>query len=156
MTALPVKKTTPFAPAPFFNAFAPLQREIDRVFEDFTPGFWTGARLADVHCKMNLAETKTGFELTFELPGLEEKDVNVEIADGVLTVSGEKTFDTERKDKTYRTVERGYGAFSRSVELPAGARPDQIKAELAKGVLTVTVPTAPKAEPKKIAISATA
>ena len=153
MTAVPVKKTSA-VPVPFFNVFAPLQREIDRVFEDFTPGFWTGASAADVRCKMNLAETKQGLELTFELPGLEEKDVNVEISDGTLTVSGEKKFESEQKDKNYRVVERGYGSFSRSVELPAGVKADQIKAELAKGVLTVTIPAAPKAEPKKIAVKA--
>jgi len=156
MTAVPVKKTTAFTPAPFFNVFAPLQREIDRVFDDFTPSFWTGSGLNEVRCKVNLAETKTGLELTVELPGLDEKDVNIDIADGLLTISGEKTFEAERKDKTFRTVERGYGAFSRSFELPPVVEADQIKATLAKGVLTVTIPTAPKAEPKKIAVTATA
>jgi HSP20 family protein len=73
-----------------------------------------------------------------------------------LTVSGEKKFESEQKDKNYRMVERGYGSFTRSIELPAGVKADQIKAQLAKGVLTVTVPTAPKAEPKKIEVKATA
>ncbi|HXQ46825.1 MAG TPA: Hsp20/alpha crystallin family protein, partial [Caulobacteraceae bacterium] len=111
MTAVPVKKTTgtPIA-SPFFNVFAPLQREIDRVFEDFGPTFWTGSNLAEVRCKMNLAETKDGLELTVELPGLEEKDVNVEVSDGLLRVSGEKKFESEQKDKNYRMVERGYGS----------------------------------------------
>ncbi len=157
MTAVPVKTTTANAtPLPFFNVFAPLQHEINRVFEDFAPSFFTGANLAEVRCKMNLAETKDGLELTFELPGLDEKDVAVEIADGVLTISGEKKFETERKDKTFRTVERGYGSFSRSIELPAGVKPEEIKASLAKGVLTVTVPAAPRAEPQKIAVKAAA
>ena len=126
------------------------------MFEDFAPNFWTGSNVADVRCKMNLAETKDGFELTVELPGLEEKDVNVEVSDGLLTVSGEKKFESEQKDKNYRMVERGYGSFSRSIELPAGVKADQIKAALAKGVLTVTIPAAPKAEPKKIEVKATA
>ena len=90
------------------------------MFEDFAPSSWPGAKLIDVRCKMNLAETKDGLELTVELPGLEEKDVNIEISDGVLTVSGEKEFESEQKDKNYRMVERGYGSFSRSIELPAG------------------------------------
>ena len=128
MTAVPVKKMTgALTASPFFNAFAPLQREIDRVFEDFVPSFWSGGGPVDVRCKMNLAETKDGLELTVELPGLEEKDVNVEVSDGVLTVSGEKKFESEQKDKNYHMVERGYGSFSRSIDLPAGVqgRPDQ-------------------------------
>jgi len=153
MTAVPVKKTTA-TPVPFFNVFAPLQREIDRVFEDFTPGLWASASANDLRCKMNLAETKDGLELTVELPGLEEKDVSVEVSDGMLTVSGEKKFESEQKDKNYRMVERGYGSFSRSIELPAGAKAEQIKASLAKGVLTVTIPAAPRTEPKKIEVKA--
>jgi HSP20 family protein len=155
MTAVPVKKMTgALTVSPFFNAFAPLQREIDRVFEDFVPSFWPSANPVDVRCKLNLAETKDGLELTVELPGLEEKDVNVEVSDGVLTVSGEKKFESEQKDKNYRMVERGYGSFSRSIELPAGVKADQIKAALAKGVLTVTIPAAPTVAPKKIEVKA--
>jgi HSP20 family protein len=142
-------------PAPFASVFGSLQREIDRLFEDFTPVFATSRPGgSDVRCKMNLAESKDGLELTVELPGLEEKDVNVSIADGVLTVSGEKKFESETKDKNYHFVERGYGSFSRSITLPDGVKADQIKASLAKGVLKVTAPTPAKQEPKKIAIHA--
>ena len=90
-----------------FGMFGSLQREIDRLFDDFAPGFAAplGRSFADVKCRMDLAETKDGLELSVELPGLEEKDVEVSVADGVLTVSGEKKFETEHKDKTY-----GYNA----------------------------------------------
>lgn len=148
---IPVKQPATQA-APFASVFGSLQREIDRLFEDFTPVFAAGRAGADVKCKMDLAETKDGLELTVELPGLEEKDVNVSIADGVLTVSGEKKFESEQKDKNYHFVERGYGSFSRSIALPDGVQADQIKASLAKGLLKVTVPTPAKAEPKKIAV----
>jgi HSP20 family protein len=151
---IPVKKPAALG-APFAGAFGSLQREIDRLFEDFTPAFATGrAAAADIKCKMDLAETRDGLELTVELPGLEEKDVNVSFADGLLTVSGEKKVESEQKDKNYHFVERGYGSFSRSIALPEGVQPDQIKASLAKGVLKVTVPTPAKTEPKQIAIQA--
>ena len=136
--------------------FGSLQREVDRLFEDFSPSFGVGRSLADVRCRMDLAETKDGLELSVELPGLEEKDVQVSVADGLLTVSGEKKFESEQKDKSYRFVERGYGAFSRSIELPPGANADQIKATLAKGVLKVAIPTQAKPEPKKIDVKAQA
>lgn len=150
---IPVKHRSA-EPRSFGGVLGSLQREIDRLFEDFipTPGR-QGA--ADVRCSMDLAETKDGLELTVELPGMDEKDVQVSVSDGLLTVSGEKRFETEEKDKNYHFVERGYGSFSRSVELPPGAKPEEVKATLSKGVLKVTVPTSPKPEAKKIEVHAT-
>ncbi len=150
---VPVKQGAAAAPTRAFSSvFGSLQREIDRLFDDFAPTFATSHATAEVKCKMDLAETKDGLELTVELPGLEEKDVEVTVSDGVLTVSGEKKFETEEKDKTYRFVERGYGAFARSVALPEGAKAEDIKASMSKGVLKVTVPTPVKPEPKKIEV----
>ena len=151
-TQVPVKQGALAAMRPAFSAFGSLQREIDRLFEDFSPSLSFGRGLADIKARMDLAETKDGLELTVELPGLEEKDVEVQISDGVLTVSGEKTFESERKDKTYRFVERGYGSFSRSVELPPGVKAEDIKASMNKGVLKVSIPTPAKPEPKKIEV----
>jgi HSP20 family protein len=151
---VPVKQGAVVRSRPDLGVFSPLQRQIDRLFEDFTTTFATGRGLSGVTARMDLAETKVGLELTVELPGLEEKDVQVSISDGVLTVSGEKKFETETKDKTYQFVERGYGSFSRSIELPEGVTPDQIKATMSKGVLKVTVPMPAKPEPKKIEVKA--
>jgi len=151
---IPVAQTAPTQPRLATNMFTSLQREIDRLFDDFA--FTPHRRLGDVTCKMDLAETKDGLELTVEVPGLEEKDVKIEVADGRLTVSGEKTFEAERKDKAYHFVERGYGSFSRTIELPDGAKADDIKAKLAKGVLTVTIPTPARPEPKTIPVQASA
>jgi HSP20 family protein len=153
-TQVPVKQGAAAPTRPMFNVFGSLQREIDRLFEDFTPGFGAGRGLADVKAKMDLAETKDGLELTVELPGLEEKDVNVTVSDGLLTVSGEKKVESERKEQNYHLVERGYGSFSRSVALPSGVKADQIKASMNKGVLKVVVPTPAKPEPQKIEVKA--
>jgi HSP20 family protein len=151
-TQVPVKQTAAVPMRPMFNVFGSLQREIDRLFDDMTPSFMTGRSMAEVKCNMDLAETKDGLELTVELPGLEEKDVDVSVSDGLLTVSGEKKFESEKKDKNYHFVERGYGSFSRSIALPDGVKADQIKAALNKGVLKVTIPTPAKTEPKKIEV----
>lgn len=151
---VPVKKGAAVSSRLGSDFFGPLQQRIDRLFEDFSPTFATGRVVAEVTARMDLAETKEGLELTIELPGLEEKDVEVAVRDGLLTVSGEKKFESEKKDKTYYFVERSYGSFSRSIELPEGVTPDQIKATMSKGVLRVTVPTPAKAKPKKIEVKA--
>src|SRR6185437_1720534 len=96
--------------------------------------------------------TKDGLELTAEMPGLKEKDVQVVLSDGVLTISGEKRAEHEQKDKGYRFVERSYGSFSRSVELPDDIDPAKIKATIGDGVLKVVAPRRAKAEPQKIDI----
>lgn len=137
---------------PIGTMFGSLQREIDRLFEDFSPTFLGREGAPEVRCKMDLAETKDGLELTVEVPGMDEQDVQVSVSDGVLTVSGEKRFEKQQTDRNYRFVERGYGAFSRSIDLPPGVKAEDIKADLAKGVLKVTVPTPAKPEAKKIEV----
>lgn len=149
---VPVKQGAIAQTRPFSTVFGSLQREIDRLFEDFTPSFAAARGLADVKCKMDLAETPQGLELTVELPGMDEKDVEVSVSDGVLTVRGEKKFESEKKDKTYHFVERGYGSFSRSVELPASVNAEDIKADMSKGVLKVTISTPAKPEAQKIEV----
>ena len=151
-TQVPVKHAGTAARA-LPTVFGSLQREIDRLFNDFAPDFSMGRDLSDVRCRMDLADTRDGVELTVELPGLDEKDVEVTMNDGLLTVSGEKKFETEQNDKNYRFVERGYGSFSRSIALPEGVKADDIKATLNKGVLKVVVPTPAKPEAKKIAVT---
>jgi HSP20 family protein len=142
-----VELRTPFQ----FPAFTTLQREIDRLFDDFGRG-WDRFPAATAFPKVDVAETDADIEITAELPGLEQKDINVHVADNVLTVSGEKRTETERKDKTYSISERNYGAFSRSLTLPAGIDPAAIKATVAKGVLKVTVPKPASAKAAKIEV----
>lgn len=153
---VPVKQTPAVRQGPLFNVFGSLQREIDRLFEDFTPAYANGHGAADIKCRMDLAEIKDGLELTVEVPGMEAKDIDVSVSDGMLTVSGEKKFESERKDKSYQFIERGYGSFSRSISLPEGVKADQIAATMNKGVLKVVVPTPAKAEPKKIEVKSAA
>jgi len=134
------------------SMFGALHREIDRLFDDFTRGGLPSFASAGATVRMDLADTKAGIELTAELPGLEEKDVQVTLTDNVLTVSGEKQAEKEEKEKNYHFIERSYGAFSRSIELPADIQADKITATMTSGVLKVVVPRAAKAEPKKIEV----
>jgi HSP20 family protein len=140
-----------------YDPFTTLQREVERVFEDFSRGFSTfAATTTELTPKMDATETDKEFELTFELPGLEEKDVEVNVSDNVLTIRGEKRAEKEQKDKDYRVIERSYGSFARSVELPEGIDSDAIKAMITKGVLKVTVPKPAAAVTKKVDIKAAA
>jgi len=139
------------------NPFLSLQQEIDRLFDDFTRGFPAFGAIGNAMTPtMDVAETDKDIEITAELPGLEEKDVQINVADNVLTIRGEKKAEKEEKDKNYRLVERSYGAFERSLELPKGVNLDAIKATIDKGVLKVTVPKPAPAQVKKVEVKTAA
>ncbi|MGN8545095.1 Hsp20/alpha crystallin family protein [Bradyrhizobium sp. 13971] len=155
---VPVTQQKPAGARSSADFLGSLQREIDRVFDSFTRGlpsldFKTSSGLAP---NMDIAETDRDIEITAELPGLEQKDVQVNLADDVLTIKGEKKAEKEEKDKNYFRMERSYGSFYRSVQLPPGVNADSIKASLKNGVLKVTVAKPAAAQPKKIEVKAAA
>jgi HSP20 family protein len=140
---------------PVSNPFSALQQEIDRLFEGLSRGF-SGFPGREVMPSMDLSETDKEIEITAELPGLEEKDIQLNVADNVLTIRGEKKNEREETKKDYHLVERSYGSFTRAVQLPDGVNPDSIKAVMSKGVLKVTVPKPAPAQTKKIDIKSAA
>ena len=119
-----------------FNLF---QREIDRLLTDFKQG-WPAQRDFDMTPRLDVTERENDIAITVELPGLEEKDVKVELTDDILTISGEKKAQREEKGENSYLVERSYGTFSRSLQLPDGVKSEAVRASMAKGILTVTVP----------------
>ena len=139
---------------PFFS----LHREIDRLFEDFGRGFpsLTRETARELMPAIDVTESDGEIEITAELPGLEEKDVQINVADNVLTIRGEKKAEKEDKQKDYHLIERSYGSFYRSLELPAGVDVDKIKAHISKGVLKVTVPKPAAKQAKKIDVKSAA
>lgn len=135
-----------------------LRSEIDRLFEDFNlPGRslfdFAGTTVAPVPA-LEMTDTGKEYRLTAELPGLTDKDVEISVADGALTISGEKKEETERQEKGFMLNERRYGQFSRQVALPNDVDPQQIRARFRDGVLTVTMAKDEKiaARTRKIAI----
>ena len=139
------------------DPFTAMRREMDRVFENFGRDLgWSSAELpsAAMAPALDVSETDKEIKIEADLPGVEEKDVEVVVTDNVLTIKGEKKAEKEEKKKDYHMVERSYGSFARSIALPFQADPDKVKATFAKGVLNVTVPKPPevKAKEKKIAI----
>ena len=123
-----------------------LFREIERTFDDFSrrsplagfPGFGDGATAP----KIDVSETKDGIEVTAELPGVDEKDIDLTLSNDVLTIRGEKKSERDEadKEKNWHVVERRYGSFSRTVTLPYQPDSDKIEAKFEKGVLRIRLP----------------
>ena len=107
---------------------------------------------------VDVTEGDKDFKVTAELPGLEEKDIDVKVNNHTLTIKGEKTYEKEEKNKDHHVSERAYGSFQRSFTLPDDVDADKITAALAKGVLTVTLPKTVEAQKpaKKIEVKAAA
>ena len=105
--------------------------------------------------KVDIAETKDNFLITADLPGIDEKNVNITLDDGIITIKGEKKTDTEDKQGEFYSRERSYGVFQRSFEVPAVIDENRIGASFSNGVLTVKMPKTPEAkkEVKKILIN---
>jgi len=160
-TKLPVKTEKPTASPASWAPFEGLRLEIDRLFDDFSGGlFRSPFRSREVKWPaapaVDFTDTEKAYELTAELPGMDEKNVEVKVANGVLTIKGEKQEDKEEKKKDYYLRERNYGSFERSFQVPDGVDADKIEANYKKGVLTVTLPKRPEAQKtaKKIDVKA--
>lgn len=103
----------------------------------------------------NIVETETGFEISVELPGLDQSDVHVELHEGQLIISGEKKPETEETEKTYHRVERRFGEFRRVVSLPIDVDEEKVEANFRNGVLLVALPKSEKALPKQVEVKTT-
>ena len=126
-----------------------LRREMDRIFDDLfrgpLPGFGSGfGRTLSVWPNVELSETDREIRIAAEVPGMSEKDVELLLEDGVLTLRGEKKSETEDKDRGYS--ERYYGRFERRIALPSNVDEQGAKAEFKDGVLNVTLPKSAEAE----------
>ncbi len=134
------------------NPFSLLQSEIDRVFDNFIP--WRGSFEPMAFTpSMEVTETDKAIEITTELPGLDEKDIDISIANDILTIRGEKKAEKEEKKKDYRLIERSYGAFERSLALPPGIGAEAIKASMSKGVLKLVLPRPVETQAQKVKIT---
>jgi HSP20 family protein len=163
--------TEPATAAQRWRPFESLRREVDRLFQDFEQGSWRNpfrGPLFDIEPAwrrqmtwstapaVDIVEKDGGFEVTAELPGMDEKSIEVNVANGCLTIKGEKQEEKEEKEKDYHLQERYFGSFERRFQIPDGVDASKIEANFRKGVLTVTLPKtaeAKKAE-QKIAIKA--
>ena len=129
--------------------FASLQREMNRLFDDFFGGTqwspWTTFERGNVEAftpRVDVSESDKEIKISAELPGMDENDIDVSLTRDTLTIKGEKKEDKEDKGKDYYRVERSYGLFTRSIPLPVDVNTDKVEATFKKGILYVTLPKA--------------
>jgi HSP20 family protein len=140
-----------------------LHNEIDQIFDQFFHGFplsplrwpqeWSKGGV--VFPQLNIAEKKNAYIITVEVPGVEEKDIELTVQEGTLIIRGEKQTEKEDQDNQYHRVERSYGSFQRVLSLPTDADEDKIEAKFKNGVLTITLTksTTMTSSGRKIAIT---
>jgi HSP20 family protein len=130
------------------DPFLELHREVNRLFDDSLRGVTPGAGSAvTMSPSIDVCETEDGLEISAELPGVAEEDIDLRLDGDTLTISGEKR--NERKDDQSRFVERSYGSFTRSIQLPFTPDPDKVEANSDKGVLTIKLPRSAEQERSK-------
>jgi HSP20 family protein len=135
-----------------------IQSEMNRLFNSFfeasTPGSGgNGPSTRRWIPAMDLVESESDFVLRADLPGLSEGDVNIELEDNVLMLSGQRKAEHEERKEGYYRVERASGSFSRSLTLPEGVDPEAVSAHFDKGLLEVRIPKPEQRKPRKVAIS---
>ena len=142
------------------NPLATLHREIDRVFDDVARGdHWPFRVLAGTNGKMmprmDVSETEKEIEITADLPGVDESDVEIKLSNDMLTIKGEKKSEVEKSEKDFHLVERSYGLFERTTRLPCEVEADKVRAVFKQGVLKITLPKShsAKANERKIEIT---
>jgi len=143
------------------HPFDNLRREVERLFDVFSGGFGTVPFRSSVFDSgpfwgrelswptapaVDFTDTEKAYELTAELPGIDEKNIEVNVANGILSIKGEKQEDKEEKKKDYYIRERNFGSFERSFQVPDGVDADKIEAGFKKGVLTITLPKKPEVQ----------
>jgi HSP20 family protein len=167
-----VKKRAAKTPAPTHGLLEPLtdlRQEIDRVFDDFFQGWprtwprfpslfedfdrpfkdWQASfGMGELSPNVDLSESEDAYTVTAELPGLDEKDIELTLADGMLTLKGEKKVETDEKKKDYHFSERKYGSFRRTFRMPSGVDDSQVEADFTKGLLTITLPKTKESKEK--------
>ncbi len=160
-----------FPAFPTLRPFESLRREIDRLFEDFDRDFWRlpfRRSIFDVEPfwrreltwgvapTVDIVEKKNAYEVTAELPGMDEKNIEVKLANGGLTIRGVKQERKEEETEEYRLHERRFGTFERRFEMPEGVDTEKVEASFKNGILTLKLPKKPEAirSEKKIEVKA--
>jgi HSP20 family protein len=134
-------------------------RTRDSIFDDLfnelysLPTSFLSKSGVDLSPRIDISETDAAYKIEAELPGINQKEIDVKIDNNILTIKGKKEDIKEEKEKNYHLRERYYGAFQRSISLPNNIEPEKIKASFENGVLNISVPKNDKRTPKKIEIS---
>lgn len=129
-----------------------VQDEVNRIFDDFFTRS-TAEGNAIFAPPLDIAESENEIVVKVEVPGIAQKDIDITVHDGVLTVKGEKKVEREEKNLQWHRLERAYGSFARSLTLPNTVNHEDIKASYRDGVLTLTLAKREETKPRQIKIS---
>ncbi len=130
-----------------------LQEQVNQLFDSATPAQADNSALTSWAPAVDIHETENEVVLKADIPGVNEKDIDVRVENNTLTVRGERSFNSEVKEDNYLRIERTYGSFSRSFGLPTTVNTEAIKAEYKNGVLTVEMPKRAESKPKQVKIN---
>lgn len=153
MTLIPFKNNVAARHA--YDPFFSLRGEMDRLFDAFSMQLPTSTRAETaLNFRLDVSETDKEISVHAELPGVDEKNIDVQLNGDVLTIRGEKAQDKEEKQRNYHLIERRYGSFARSVRLPFEPKDSDVTASFKQGVLSVAIakPVEAKQAPKKIEV----
>ncbi len=134
------------------STFSRFGEDMEELMERFFDQAGNGWNVGDFNPSVNLAETEKGFEITAELPGLKPEEVNVEIREGNLWISGEKTEEKEEKGKTFHKIERRTGEFRRVIPFTVPVNEGKVDAVFEHGILKITVPKSEEVKTTKIKV----
>ncbi|MDD4871977.1 MAG: Hsp20/alpha crystallin family protein [Kiritimatiellae bacterium] len=144
------------------NSLFSFQRDMNNLFDNFFRGFelapfegLKGPAVASFNPNINVSETEKEVHISAELPGMDEKDISVEVDKDTLTIKGEKKEEHEEKGKNWHRVEQSYGSFHRTILLPAKVDINKAKAKFKKGILSVTIQKTEDEQKKKKAVEIT-
>lgn len=139
-----------------FRDFSKAQEQVNRFLEDAFLRRASDSSLTTWAPEVDIHETEDELVLEADLPGIEEKDLDIRVENNMLTVRGERKFEKKVNEENYLRVERAYGSFSRSFSLPHTINAEAIKAEYRNGVLTIHVPKREEAKPRQVKVNVTA
>ena len=137
-----------------FRDMVTLREKMNRLFEDVFTGQREGKELAASTWApaVDIFETENDLVMTAEVPGIDEKDIEIKIEDNTLILKGARKFEKETKEENYHRIERSYGSFYRAFTLPNSIDPEKIQAEHENGVLKITMPKRTELKPRKVKI----
>ena len=134
---------------------AGIKSEMDRLFDRIAEMKWNELpALGDWAPSMDVSETKESLVCKLEVPGMEQKDIQISLQENLLTIKGEKRQEKEEKEEHYHRIERSYGSFTRSLRLPVAVDASKVTATVKNGVLTVVLPKTPAAKGTTIPVKA--
>ncbi len=144
----PFKELTPF------RDIERMRREMDRLLDSFLEGGIRrrGEEMEEWLPSLDVAETKNEIVVKSEVPGMDAKDIDISLSDGILTIKGEKKQEKDEKEENYHLVERSYGSLTRSIQIPTKVQGDKIQTSYKNGVLSIVLPKSEEAKKKAIKI----